>query len=173
MSIRHLLFIPALLLTTAALAQDTTRSARANLMNAQGMQIGTAAITPAGTGVRIELNVSQLPPGTHAVHIHAVGKCEGPAFISAGGHLNPDMKMHGKDNPQGAHAGDLLNFEVDSSGRARTTVTADHVTLGDGPNSLFHAGGTALMIHEMPDDYRTDPTGNAGARIACGVIEKQ
>jgi len=82
------------------------------------------------------------------------------------------MKQHGKDNPAGAHAGDLPNFTVGASGKAKVSVMAPGVILGDGPNSLFHPGGTALMVHAMPDDYKTDPTGNAGARIACGVIEK-
>lgn len=138
-------------------------------MNGQGKQIGTAVITASGTGIAIALKVSELPPGVHGIHIHTVGKCEGPSFASAGGHLNPGMKMHGKDNPMGPHAGDLLNFMVDGSGMANTTLNDDRVSLF-GPNSLFHEGGTSLVIHAMPDDYMTDPAGNSGARIACGVI---
>ncbi len=116
------------------------------------------------------LDVRQWPPGTHGIHIHTVGKCAGPDFATAGGHLNPGPKMHGKDNPMGPHAGDLLNFDVDADGKSHATLMADHVTLTDGPASLFHTGGTALVIHAMPDDYKTDPSGNSGARIACGVI---
>jgi Cu-Zn family superoxide dismutase len=92
--------------------------------------------------------------------------------MTAGGHFNPEMKQHGKDNPKGAHAGDLPNFTVTNNGKGKVSVTTASVILGDGANSLFHPGGTALMVHAMPDDYKTDPTGNAGARIACGVIEQ-
>ena len=118
------------------------------------------------------MSVEKLPPGTHGIHIHTVGKCEGPAFTTAGGHFNPDAKKHGKDNPDGMHAGDLLNIEVGADGTGNANLRAMNVTLGDGPNSLFHDGGTALVIHATADDYKTDPSGNSGARIACGVIEK-
>ena len=142
-------------------------------MNPDGTVIGTAVITKQGSGIKILLNVATMPEGVHGIHIHAVGKCEGPAFASAGGHLNPDMKMHGKDNPMGPHAGDMENITIGGGGVGRTTLTDDKVTVdGTGPNSLFHPGGTAIVIHAMPDDYKTDPAGNSGARIACGVIEK-
>jgi superoxide dismutase, Cu-Zn family len=154
------------------LAQQTPRKAYVELMNAQGKVIGSASFTPVKTGgVKIEASFKNLPPGTHALHIHTVSKCEVPDFASAGGHFNPDMKQHDTDNPLGPHNGDLPTFEVDEKGKARATVTARSVTLSDGPNSLFPAGGTALVVHAMADDYKTDPTGNAGARIACGVIE--
>jgi Cu-Zn family superoxide dismutase len=171
MRIRHLLMLTPFL-CAAALAQNAPlKSAHANLADGQGKAIGTATFSAVkNDGVRIKLNVSGLKPGVHALHIHTVGQCQGPAFTSAGGHLNPDMKMHGKDNPMGAHAGDLLNFTVDAKGKSKATVMADHVTLGTAPNGLFHTGGTALVIHANPDDYKTDPTGNAGDRIACGVI---
>jgi Cu-Zn family superoxide dismutase len=173
MSARHLLWIPALLVAGFAFGQAPAR-ATATLMNAQGARVGTATIVAAngGTAVQVNLSVMNLPAGTHAFHIHTVGQCDAPGFTSAGGHFNPAMKQHGKDNPSGAHAGDLPNFDTDSSGSATISYTVPGVTLGDGPNSLFHPGGTALVIHAMPDDYKTDPAGNAGPRIACGVIER-
>jgi superoxide dismutase, Cu-Zn family len=154
----------------SATPKQSAQSGHADIVNAQGQKIGTATIHQSGTGVRINVEVSQLPPGTHGIHIHTVGKCEGPAFTTAGGHLNPASKKHGKDNPDGPHAGDLLNLEVGADGNGKASLSDANATLGEGPNSLFHEGGTALVIHEKADDYKTDPAGNSGARIACGVI---
>jgi superoxide dismutase, Cu-Zn family len=166
------LTLAALFFATTALGQSKPPSAHADIVNAQGQKIGTATFAQTHAGVRIQVNVAQLPPGTHGIHLHNLGKCDPPAFTSAGPHLNPDNKKHGKDNPEGPHAGDLVNLEVGSNGKAKTTFVDTAVTLGDGPNSLFHDGGTALVIHEKADDYKTDPAGNSGARIACGVIQK-
>ena len=112
-----------------------------------------------------------MPPGEHAIHFHAVPKCE-PPFTSAGGHFNPMNKKHGSQNPEGPHAGDMMNFTVDAKGNAKTTVTNKNVTLGSEPNSLYTNGGTALMIHAAADDMKTDPSGNAGDRIVCGAVTK-
>jgi superoxide dismutase, Cu-Zn family len=147
-------------------------SAHANIVNASGDKIGTATFAPSAGGVRVDLDVSQLPPGTHGIHIHAAGKCEGPDFKTAGAHFNPASKKHGRDNPAGPHNGDLPNIEVGPDGKATTSLLDTNVTLSDGPTSLFQDGGTSIVIHAEQDDYKTDPAGNSGARIACGVIQK-
>jgi Cu-Zn family superoxide dismutase len=151
----------------------TAQQKKVEIRNAKGESVGTAKISPAKTGgVSIKLDLKNLPPGTHGIHFHQVAKCEAPGFTTAGGHFNPTSKMHGLHNPSGPHAGDMMNFEADKNGRAKVTLADDRVDLGSGANSLYSGGGTALVIHEKADDYATDPSGNSGARIACGVIIK-
>jgi superoxide dismutase, Cu-Zn family len=148
-------------------------SGKAVLKNAEGNEVGTATFTSTRGGVKVHVRVANLSPGKHGIHIHAVAKCEPPDFKSAGGHFNPLGKKHGLHNPEGAHAGDMPNLTVGKSGKAKASFTAKGATLGEGEGSLFGPEGTALVIHADPDDEKTDPAGNAGARIACGVIEKK
>ncbi len=142
------------------------------LKDSKGNDVGAATIVSKGSGVEVKLNLKDLPPGEHAVHFHQNAKCDPPDFKSAGGHFNPTGKQHGFDNPQGHHAGDMRNFTVKQNGTAKATVTDDDVVLGTGsePNSLLANGGSSIMIHAKADDYKTDPSGNSGDRIACGVI---
>jgi superoxide dismutase, Cu-Zn family len=150
----------------------TEGAAVAELKNTSGQPVGTARFTQAGQVVRIVLEVKGLPPGPHAVHVHAVGKCDPPDFNSAGPHFNPTGKQHGALNPAGSHAGDLPNITVAADGTGRMETATEQLSLGSGPTSVWDADGSALVVHAKGDDFRTDPTGNAGARIACGVLEK-
>jgi Cu-Zn family superoxide dismutase len=146
---------------------------QAVLKDKTGQQVGLATLTEGPDGVRIEVAGVGLSPGPKGIHIHAAGKCEPPEFTSAGAHFNPGGTKHGRLNPDGSHAGDLPNLVVTPVGAAGLDVTTKAVTLrAEGAGSLVGPAGTSLVIHAQPDDERTDPTGNSGARIACGVITR-
>jgi Cu-Zn family superoxide dismutase len=141
-----------------------------NLKDSAGRIVGSAVFLQQDDGVRILLDVKGLPPGIKAVHIHAGARCEPPSFDSAGPHFNPTKAEHGSANPKGPHAGDLPNITVDETGQGHLEVTNSLVYLREGPASLFDGNGTTLVVHEGPDDLRSDPAGNSGARLACGPV---
>lgn len=142
------------------------------LRDGAGRTVGTALLAPERDGVRVVLSTRGLPAGTHGVHLHERGRCEGPDFTSAGGHFDPGGRRHGLENPAGPHAGDLPNLEVDATGRGALSAVARGAEIrGRGPASLLRPGGSALVVHASADDQVTDPSGGSGARIACGVVE--
>ena len=146
---------------------------RATLRNASGAVIGTLNLAPTATGIHFTGTLSGLPAGTHGIHLHAVGRCDAPDFASAGGHYNPTSSHHGLENPAGPHAGDFPNIVVGAGGDVTIDLTNPRVTLDVNPaGGLFDADGTAIVIHAVADDQKSDPAGNSGARIACGVIER-
>jgi superoxide dismutase, Cu-Zn family len=150
---------------------ESVQSVKAPIVNTEGKKIGEASFVEGTGGVTINIQAEGLSPGKHGVHIHETAVCTPPDFKSAGGHFNPELKEHGFDNPKGFHLGDLPNLEVDAEGKVTAEVTTAFVTLKSGvDNSLLDSDGSSLVIHEKVDDYKTDPAGNSGNRIACAAI---
>lgn len=135
-----------------------------------GAEAGTVSVSEDATGLTLTVNAKGLTPGTHAVHLHEKGDCTAADFTSAGGHWNPEGAQHGRDNPMGSHLGDLANMEVGEDGSGQSVFLLTGVSLAGGQQAMADADGTALVIHEGPDDYVSDPAGNAGARVACAVL---
>lgn len=149
----------------------TETIAQTTLLSANGETVGAGQLLTDGSTLSLAVTVNGLEPGEHGFHLHTTGRCKAPDFKSAGGHLNPDNNEHGTLNPQGAHLGDLPNLVAGATRSASVEVDIGR----DTPirrSQMFDADGTALVIHAGPDDYRTDPAGNAGARVACGVMQQ-
>lgn len=161
--------------TTAGAAEDKAPAHNAQahvvkMMDAKGADVGTISLTQTPNGVLLTGSLKGMPAGVHAIHVHEAGKCDAPAFKTAGGHFNPESKQHGMMNPNGQHAGDLPNIIVSANGDVRFELLDGSVSLDSGPKSLKGAKGSSLVIHAKADDYQGQPAGNAGDRVACGVI---
>ena len=177
MSLRRALIPVAVLALTATACSTAMRMrnaaarAEAVMYNSSGTAVGTAQLWQDANGtVNVEISSLTLPAGTHGIHFHDVGKCEGPAFTTAGGHYNPMGMEHGLQNPKGPHAGDNPNIVIPDSGVGNVSFSTDRVSLTPGTRTLLDADGTALVVHAGADDQVTNPSGNSGARIACGIV---
>lgn len=143
------------------------RTATATLLTATGTNAGRATAREVAGGLRVTLDVSAMPPGTHGAHIHTTGLCDAPSFMTAGGHWNPTGASHGSMNPAGPHQGDLPNLVIGADGRGTIGITVPGGTI----DGLLDTDGSAMIVHAAPDDLMTDPSGNSGARVACGVFK--
>lgn len=159
--------IAAMGLAAPAMGQG---SGRGTFINAEGKSVGTLTAEHMASGTMFLFKLHDLPPGVHGMHIHSIGKCTPPSFDSAGGHWNPASHQHGKDNPKGKHAGDLDNITIPANGKLELQVDMPGIALR-GQGGLLDEDGASIVIHAKPDDYKTDPSGNSGGRIACAPIE--
>jgi Cu-Zn family superoxide dismutase len=161
--------LPCACATLRQAAKSGSTSAVATLRDAAGATIGTVTLTETNAGILLSGSLSGIGSGTHGIHVHTVGRCDPPGFTSAGGHFNPDGRQHGFRNPAGSHVGDLTNLSLPPGGSLTFDLLLPRASL-HGDNSLLDGDGSALVVHAAADDYQTDPAGNSGARIACGVI---
>lgn len=155
---------------SAMAATSATGGATAAVMDASGRELGTLTLADGASGLTLSGTLRGLTPGEHGIHIHTVGTCEAPAFTTAGGHWNPTSKMHGSENPQGQHFGDMMNITAGTDSTATVQLTTKGGSL-HGADMLMDADGAAVVVHAKADDYKTDPSGNSGDRVACGVIK--
>ena len=160
--------------TAPALAAGGANHAEAAIVDTTGETVGFAKFTEDGAGrLHVNVHVRGLTPGEHGIHLHAIGSCGLPGFATAGGHFNPFGRQHGLHNENGHHAGDLHNLVVNAAGIGRLSTVTDGATLSAGQASLFDLDGSAIVVHAGPDDHVTNPAGNSGPRVACGVIESR
>lgn len=145
-------------------------TATADLRDAYGRSTGTASAEQVGDDIRVRIQATNLPPGAHGAHIHMTGVCTPPGYESAGGHWNPTGREHGKDNPEGMHLGDLANLLIGADGVGSMEFTIPNARVSGGAMAMLDQDGAAMVIHANPDDHRTDPSGNSGARVACGAF---
>lgn len=145
-------------------------SATADIRDRAGIAKAMATASQSGDGIRLQVSGVGLAPGAYGLHVHTTGRCDAPGFETAGGHWNPTNHQHGRNNPAGMHKGDLPNLMIGADGRGSMEVTIPYASLAGQANRLLDADGAALVVHAAPDDYRTDPSGNSGARIACGTF---
>lgn len=156
--------------TNAAGNTQTSGQGGTPMLDAQGKQVAVANVVQQGDEFLVTVSVTDMAPGTYAAHIHTTGRCDAPTFETAGGHWNPTGRQHGSQNPQGQHLGDLPNVTIGDSRHGQIEFRVPNASVEGGANPLLDADGAAVVIHAGPDDYRTDPSGNSGDRIACGVL---
>lgn len=158
-------------MNSSDMKMNTIKKAKADIINGSGKKIGTAMFMVVPGGVKVDVKVIGLKAGQHGIHIHEFGKCDTPTFTSAGEHFRPNEHKHGLKNAEGSHNGDMQNIVIDKKGKGTYMVTNKMLSIGSEMNSIVRSGGTAIVIHEKADDQKSQPSGNAGKRVACGVIK--